>query len=135
MKIRNGFVSNSSSSSFVIRGVKVKKEDLAKFWNLEITDDNIEMYCGRNGAIQDRAWSYAGKNGLDIEDTRDFFDGDQTDDMIIGKDICGLEDGVAIEMPEISDDEDTEIIEKLAEHGIKVDVLSTFIQFISNDNY
>ena len=48
MKIRNGFVSNSSTSSFILIGYKVKDADYEKYQELDLdfTDDEEEKgYC------------------------------------------------------------------------------------------
>lgn len=44
MKIRAGFVSNSSSSSFCIYGVQVDRDDIKNIAHL-ITKEQIEEYC------------------------------------------------------------------------------------------
>ena len=41
MKIRSGFVSNSSSSSFILRGIKIKKEELIQ--KLKISKDELDL--------------------------------------------------------------------------------------------
>lgn len=43
MKIRNGFVSNSSSSSFIMVAVKIKSEDISKMYNLTEDDDLYDI--------------------------------------------------------------------------------------------
>jgi hypothetical protein len=42
MKIRNGFVSNSSSSSFCILGIVYSEDDLLSLWNSKHPDDLCE---------------------------------------------------------------------------------------------
>ena len=53
MKIRNGFVSNSSSSSFLIYGIQIDESDMKNFYNSyvekfsvnkEIIEDEIDDY-------------------------------------------------------------------------------------------
>lgn len=41
MKIRNGFVSNSSSSSFVLIGCEISNENLAKVFDVNLDDDDL----------------------------------------------------------------------------------------------
>jgi len=52
MKIRAGFVSNSSSSSFCIVGFKIKEEDLEKYQHLsqEYDHENGEYIVGESVA-------------------------------------------------------------------------------------
>ena len=119
MKIRNGFVSNSSSSSFIIRGIRIKKDAVAKAFGVDSFD---KIPWNRN-------------DGIVIEDTRDYFDGEETDDCIVGIDLGDLEDGVVKEIPNTHD---PDIIKKLNSIGIFApnhNSLSTFVQYISNDNY
>jgi len=57
MKIRNGFVSNSSTTSFCIVGVEVEQEPEINLWDLGLTVEFgqfDEVYIGRGiGAMQD----------------------------------------------------------------------------------
>ena len=41
MKIRNGFVSNSSSSSFIIRGMKLTSDEIIKALNIHQEIDGL----------------------------------------------------------------------------------------------
>jgi hypothetical protein len=124
MKIRNGFVSNSSSSSFVIRGIKITEEELQK---IGIPMKNKDDIWGIRNYLQT---TYGIK--MSVETTRYYFGGDPTGEFIIGKEIGELGDGVVSEIPDCNDGD---IIEDLKKAGILVNKLSTFIQYVSNDNY
>ena len=119
MKIRNGFVSNSSSSSFVIRGVTVKLETLG----VESEDELYKLISQKRSKIK-------------YESNRYYFGGEQTGEIILGYDVLNPDDGT---VSEISDsklvEKDALIKEELAKFGIEVKELSTFFQYVSNDNY
>lgn len=126
MKIRNGFVSNSSSSSFVIRGVKLKIADLAKRLGESPTQtDLFEALSNKFGY---------GKGKVNIESTRYYFGGDDcnTADVIVGVLLTDLSDG---EVVEIKDPNDTSIKPKIENVIGKVGKLKTYAQFIGNDNF
>lgn len=126
MKTRQGFVSNSSSSSFVVRGFLIKKKKLAKALGIELTED----WDGLRVEVEKRT-----KNFLTVEDTRDYFDGAETDDCVVGKESGELNDGVVAELDEPTEQSDIEIVEKAASIGIEAGKLRTYVQFIGNDNY
>ena len=44
MKIRNGFVSNSSSSSFLIYGTKIEKEQALNFLKDKVSKENLKLF-------------------------------------------------------------------------------------------
>lgn len=122
MKIRNGFVSNSSSSSFVLRGITMKVDELAKI--LKIGPET-----------KDSEWEIMKKikKPLVAFSNRDFFDGPETGEMVVGEVFCCLEDGVVEQLPE---PDDNLIKHKLMKQlGIEPKKLYTYAQFISNDNY
>jgi hypothetical protein len=48
MKIRNGFVSNSSSSSFVLFGVKIKSNSYENVCRLLFTEEEIDNFLAKN---------------------------------------------------------------------------------------
>jgi hypothetical protein len=122
MKTRNGFVSNSSSSSFIIRGIRIKKDELAKIFNVESWEDI----------------PYDKRKNIKIKDTQNVFDREeQTDDCVVGMDLGDLEDGGIVEIPD-SGDIDFSVRGALLDAGFnieKINTLSTFVQYISNDNY
>jgi hypothetical protein len=78
MKVRKGFVSNSSSSSFCIFGAALNKEMLKTFAET-IHDEDIEKYVSRH--------KYTAKESFDVSD--DDFDMTTITDYIIDKYCAG----------------------------------------------
>ncbi len=137
MKVRTGFVSNSSSSSFVVRGIEMKKQHVADCLGIQESECDFEDM----GALFDAIWSATykkklgyGKGSLTIEDTRDFFSDDHTETIIVGVNLASLEDGQVCQLSEPDDDTIREKISKLLGRDID-EKLHTYIQYVSNDNY
>jgi len=129
MKIRSGFVSNSSSSSYIIRGAEITKEEavnIATLMGKEIAEDDDLV------EVLDEIFPYA--SPIRLHEKRNYFDGDEETGFIIGRDMGDLEDGSFVEIPEPTKEEDAETLKVLDKYGV-TGQLKTYVKMISNDNY
>jgi hypothetical protein len=132
MKIRTGFVSNSSSSSFVLRGIKIETKFLAEKLGVKVKeedDDKGALYQEIEYVIDDKIKDF------EIYPTGNYFGGKDYDSVIIGISAGDLEDGEVTEFA-ANPETDERILKELAKYDIEVkDGLKLYVQYISNDNY
>ena len=131
MKIRTGFVSNSSSSSFIIRGIKMTSAEIIK--TLNISQEEIDNFDNDDDIYEFLNYKLCNLD-FNVEVDGNFFGEQDYSTLIVGKSIGYLKDGVVFELPDRTPDQDKKIIEKFEALGLKVS-LKTYIQMISNDNY
>jgi len=149
MKIRQGFVSNSSSSSFIIRGIKVNMNDYLKALIAigDIPDPGFTPQEWKDPhKVFDEifmALPYPVKSikklGLNTQEDKFYFDenNDPVKEIIIGKDRGDLDDGVIGVIPDNDPQEDLDIENKIKSLNIPIpknEVIQTYAQFVSNDN-
>ncbi len=91
MKVRTGFVSNSSTTSFCIYGASIDVEDIKQF----ITGENLE---GVDFTIEDWSWEV---DWCDVEteickkigkDFSFFYEGECLEDFYIGRQLKSIKD-------------------------------------------
>lgn len=136
MKTRTGFVSNSSSSSFIIRGMMLSAQEIIDTLNLQ---DEIEREKESGYMLTDYNLYYflAKKfegNGFSVENSGNYFGSKDWKHLVIGQSRGYLEDGEVMEFEDLSPEEDAEILNKFKSLGFD-GTLKTYIQMISNDNY
>jgi hypothetical protein len=129
MKIRQGFVSNSSSSSFIMRAAKFTQKELIKALGIE---DKVEKCDDEYDIYEEIGMSLP--PDIDIESTGNYFGDLDFENLIVGKNIGRFEDGEVTEVDYQTKESDKKILEKLKSIGLEGD-LKTFVQMISNDNY
>lgn len=83
MKIRSGFVSNSSSSSFVLAGVRLNKKDLTEQELKDIEDNDYELYTEYDIQVFDNKNSTVSEDTMLIGVTKEIDVEDETLDISI----------------------------------------------------
>jgi len=129
MKVRTGFVSNSSSSSFIIRGMKLTSDEIIKALNIHQEIDGLN-----DGDIYEFLYDKLDDLDFSVEVDGNYFGDKDYGTLIVGKSIGYLEDGEVVELSDRTLEQDKEIIEKFEALEFK-GILKTYVQMVSNDNY
>ncbi len=74
MKIRTGFVSNSSSSSFVVYKDKITPDQLNQIRNVAILAEEMDLYCWEDVEGWDVSETHETIHGFTIMDNFSFCD-------------------------------------------------------------
>ena len=133
MKTRNGFVSNSSSSSFVIRGFETNRKALTVELGIDPEADDTDLSDALSRKQPKKSKSY-GIGALQIESTRCFFDGEETGTVILGETLVDLDDGCVAQLPEPDDETLRSRLSGILGREV-TEKFHTFVQYIGNDNY
>lgn len=135
MKTRQGFVSNSSSSSFIIRGMELTADKIIEVLNIkEELDNEFEGSQFEDIDNYDLFDFLSSKfEGFNVEPGGNYFGSRDYRTLIIGSNIGTLYDGEAFEIEDDSE-RDAELLTKFRTLGFD-GKLKTYVEMISNDNY
>jgi len=129
MKIRNGFVSNSSSSSFIIRGMKISSDEIIEKFKIPKEDvDECEDDYSLFEFLSDKF------EGFSVHADGNYFGDQDYSTLVIGESLGSLGDGDVTEMKEYTVEENKKLLSKFEELGFTGE-LKTYVQMVSNDNY